>query len=60
MKRGGGICEPAELGILEPLVAMMLLYDFYKFLRDNPYESLDKNHHFRRTRDILIARKVLY
>jgi Ser/Thr protein kinase RdoA (MazF antagonist) len=60
MKRGNGVCEPAELEILEPLVATMLLYDFYKFLRDNPYESLDQNHHFRRTRDILIARKVLY
>lgn len=34
-------------------VAMFLLYDLYKFLLHNPYESLSQNEHFVRTRDIL-------
>lgn len=34
-------------------VAMFLLYDLYKFLLHNPYESLPQNEHFVRTRDIL-------
>lgn len=44
---------------IDRLVTFFLEYDFYKFLRDNPYESLLQNHHFLRTRDMLIARKVL-
>ena len=35
-------------------VEMFLLYDLYKFLRHNPYESLADNEHYVRTRDILI------
>lgn len=49
----------ANLTLLEQFVTLFLVYDFYKFLRDNPYEDLARNHHFCRTRDILIARKVL-
>lgn len=45
--------------VLEQTIMLFLMYDFYKFLRDNPYESLPANHHFCQTRDILIARKVL-
>lgn len=45
--------------LFEQLITMFLTYDFYKFLRQNPYESLCKNHHYRRTEAILKARKVL-
>jgi Ser/Thr protein kinase RdoA (MazF antagonist) len=48
-----------RLDLLEELTTMFLVYDFYKFLRHNPYESLNENHHFIRTRDILIQRKML-
>ncbi len=44
---------------VDQLISVFLLYDFYKFLRDNPYESLQKNHHFVRTRDILVQRQML-
>lgn len=42
------------------LVEFFLLYDFYKFLRHNPYESLQLNEHYVRTRDILRRRNVLF
>jgi Ser/Thr protein kinase RdoA (MazF antagonist) len=44
---------------LEPLLDLFLTYDFYKFLRHNPYESLHENEHFMRTRNLLITRGVL-
>lgn len=40
--------------LLETLVELFLLYDFYKFLRHNPYETLPGNEHFMRTRGLLI------
>ena len=43
----------------ERLVELFLLYDFYKFLRHNPYESLAANEHYTRTRDILVNRGVI-
>jgi Ser/Thr protein kinase RdoA (MazF antagonist) len=56
-KRGNGqAVKPAEL---DRLVSFFLLYDFYKFLKHNPYESLADNEHFIRTRDILLERKLL-
>jgi Ser/Thr protein kinase RdoA (MazF antagonist) len=48
-----------KIDILEEMITLFLTYDFYKFLRHNPYESLADNHHFVRTRNILIQRKVL-
>lgn len=62
-KRGGRELKPVAvrgLDMLEMLVTLFLTYDFYKFLKQNPYESLSKNHHFKRTADILLARKVLH
>lgn len=41
------------------LVKFFLMYDFYKFLRHNPYEFLKENHHFRLTRDMLIQKNML-
>lgn len=66
-KRGAapypGICvrdsQGARTPLLERLVDLFLLYDFYKFLRHNPYESLPQNEHFVRTRDILLGRGCL-
>lgn len=61
-KRGGRELQPVQVGgedLLEQLLTLFLTYDFYKFLKQNPYESLPKNHHFKRTVDILLARKVL-
>lgn len=44
---------------LGELVNYFLLYDLYKFLKHNPYETLNTNEHFLRTRDILISRGLL-
>jgi Ser/Thr protein kinase RdoA (MazF antagonist) len=59
IKRGGGQLDTPAMRLLEPLLDVFLLYDFYKFLRHNPYESLPHNQHFVRTRDILLQRKVI-
>lgn len=45
--------------IRSKFVDMFLIYDFYKFLRHNPYESLHQNEHFVRTMDILVKSDVL-
>lgn len=62
-KRGGRELQPVQVeseDLLEQLITLFLTYDFYKFLKQNPYESLPKNHHFKRTVDILLERKVLH
>jgi Ser/Thr protein kinase RdoA (MazF antagonist) len=46
--------------VLETAIDLFLLYDFYKFLRDNPYESLAQNYHYMRTRDILLQKNLLH
>lgn len=56
-KRGQGEFSPSPL--LEDLVDLFLLHDFYKFLRHNPYESLEANEHFVRTRDFLLKRNII-
>jgi Ser/Thr protein kinase RdoA (MazF antagonist) len=48
-----------ELQLLENLLDMFLIYDFYKFLRHNPYEYLEQNEHFIRTRNLLQKRQRL-
>ncbi len=50
---------PGYLHLLEQLVTLFLVYDFYKFLRHNPYESLHANQHYLRTKDMLLARNVI-
>lgn len=45
--------------VLEELLSLFLLYDVYKFMRHNPYETLNQNEHYVRTRDMLFTRKVL-
>jgi len=49
----------ADTNLLEQLINLFLLHDFYKFLRHNPYESLPLNHHFRRTRELLLTRHLV-
>lgn len=56
LKRGLGSLSAASL---EPLVDYFLFYDFSKFLKHNPYESLKYNLHFRRTVALLIYRQIL-
>ncbi len=48
-----------EYDLLQEYTKLFLLHDFYKFLRHNPYESLDQNHHFKRTRNILLQRNMV-
>lgn len=45
--------------LLEELVDLFLLYDFYKFLRHNPYEFLAQNEHYIRTRNLLLECGVI-
>lgn len=54
-----GHSKLARVDLLDDLVSLFLLYDFYKFLRHNPYESLAHNEHFIRTRDALLQRRVI-
>lgn len=56
-KRGAADFAPTPL--LEDLINFFLLHDFYKFLRHNPYESLEQNEHFTRTRDFLLKRNII-
>jgi len=55
----GAATAPIDTGLLEKYVGLFLLYDFYKFLRHNPYESLAANEHYVRTRDILHERNMV-
>lgn len=54
-KRSDDIGGLPAAKVLDMLVGFFLLHDFYKFLRHTPYESLPGNHHFLRTRDILVS-----
>ncbi len=45
--------------LLHGLIRLFLVHDFYKFLRHTPYESLADNHHYVRTRDILLHYAML-
>lgn len=56
-KRGQALFEQSDM--FEDLLNFFLLHDFYKFLRHNPYESLEKNEHFVRTRNFLLKRNII-
>ncbi len=45
--------------LINVLVEFFLLYDFYKFLIHNPYESLEQNEHYKRTSRMLISNNLL-
>jgi len=55
----GGSQLPLMPKIFYNLTNYFLIFDFYKFLSHNPYESLELNYHFCRTRDILLTRNIL-
>lgn len=59
IKRGEATLSSKYMGMLEPLLGLFLFYDFYKFLRHNPYESLPDNEHFMRTAQLLIPRHLV-
>jgi Ser/Thr protein kinase RdoA (MazF antagonist) len=50
----------ASYSLLEALIEMFLIYDFYKFLLHNPYESLSENEHFIRTKDVLLRHGLIH
>lgn len=54
-----GKSELPDLKYLNNLILFFLLYDFYKFLKHNPYEHLQENEHFVKTGDILIKNRYL-
>lgn len=58
-KRGAANLDARHLPLLEPLVNLFLFYDFYKFLRHNPYEHLPENEHFTRTRELLLQHRLV-
>lgn len=51
--------DKQRLLIFDELITYYLLYDFFKFLRHNPYEFLEKNYHYIRTRDLLVTRGMI-
>lgn len=62
IKHGKGAFEPhvevsgKRINLLEVLIDFYLLYDLYKFLLHNPYESLPENEHYTRTISLLKQR----
>jgi Ser/Thr protein kinase RdoA (MazF antagonist) len=58
-KRGPATYRAEWDQLLDYFIDFFLIHDFYKFLKHNPYESLPENHHFRRTRDLLLERNLL-
>ncbi len=56
-KRGNNLLP--DIKLLNHLILYFLIYDFYKFLKYNPYESLLLNEHFLRTREYLLKYKIL-
>jgi len=56
-KRGQG--ELPDSRLVQALTGLFLLYDLYKFLRHNPYESLHQNQHYIRTVDELTGRRLV-
>ncbi|HSW66801.1 MAG TPA: phosphotransferase [Bacillota bacterium] len=52
------ITEHGDINILESMIDMFLVYDFYKFLLHNPYEYLGQNEHYLRTVELLTKRQL--
>lgn len=49
----------ARITVLDRLVELFLVYDFYKFLRHNPYKYLRQNEHFVRTSTRLLGGRLI-
>ncbi len=56
-KRGQAALPNPQL--INPLIKFFLSYDFYKFLKHNPYQFLQQNQHFVRTCQKLIKLNLL-
>ncbi len=54
-----GDCKLEHAQLLEPLIDLFITHDFYKFLLHNPYETLDQNEHFVRTRSLMQSRGII-
>jgi Ser/Thr protein kinase RdoA (MazF antagonist) len=48
-----------KISLLDELINIFMMHDFYKFLRHNPYEFLEQNEHYLRTSDYLTHQKVI-
>lgn len=48
-----------HINMLDRLAELFLVYDFYKFLRHNPYEYLPQNEHFVRTSAMLLEKQLI-
>ena len=57
--RKRGSSDLSNLELLNPLISFFWSYDFYKFLRHNPYQFLPKNQHFVRTKQFLLERNIV-
>jgi Ser/Thr protein kinase RdoA (MazF antagonist) len=44
-----------DMKLLTTLVGMFLCLDLYQFLLHNPYESLEENEHFVRTKKMIVS-----
>lgn len=50
------IINGRKVDIFEELINFYLVYDIYKFMLHNPYESLSINEHYKRTLELLLDR----
>lgn len=57
IKHGKG--QAPDLARLGQLTSYYLMYDFYKFLKHNPYQDLPNNEHFLRTKALLVAQGLV-
>ncbi len=48
-----------QIDLLESLIDLFLIHDLYKFMLHNPYEFLEQNEHYVRTRDLLLKRELI-
>ncbi|HEX9153621.1 MAG TPA: hypothetical protein VF809_02260, partial [Candidatus Saccharimonadales bacterium] len=59
IKRSSADLSSSYMSMLNPFIELFLFYDFYKFLRHNPYESLPDNEHFVRTVEFMLPRMLV-
>jgi Ser/Thr protein kinase RdoA (MazF antagonist) len=60
IKRGQAMMPVRHSDMLNALMELFLFYDFYKFLRHNPYEALPDNEHFIRTAQLLMPSRFVF
>jgi len=55
LRLAGESSNPRKL--IREIVNLFLAYDFYKFLRHNPYEALQENEHYHRTVALMLKQQ---